>query len=395
MNILFLLRLYPVYGGGETVTLCLANEMVKRGWNVNILYFKENIKNQLPFIDSRINAVKIKDVNYGEFSTEKASELKSERKKVHNFTVNFINEHDIQIVMNQWWPLCFINCLKTETKAKIIKVNHTTLYAPIFDGSGIKATLRRKFKKLYEIHKKRVSLKAVTDTLPYVDRYIFLSPAFQKQYEEMAHYKNTGKLNAIPNPLVFNNFINAEKYTKKENIVLIVARMSEASKRITRALKAWSIVEKDHRSIDWKLQIVGDGPDLSTYKQMAKNLNLQRVTFEGYQHPLAYYEKSKIFLMTSAIEGFGMTLIESQQQGVVPIVMDTFLALHDIITSEENGIITPDNDITSFAKAILSLMQDSQRLDKLAKAGINSSKKFAIEVIVNKWEKLFQEVLSH
>lgn len=27
MNILFLLRLWPVYGGGETVTICLANEL--------------------------------------------------------------------------------------------------------------------------------------------------------------------------------------------------------------------------------------------------------------------------------------------------------------------------------------------------------------------------------
>ena len=31
MNIAFLLRLWPVYGGGETVTISLANEMVKRG----------------------------------------------------------------------------------------------------------------------------------------------------------------------------------------------------------------------------------------------------------------------------------------------------------------------------------------------------------------------------
>lgn len=76
MNILFLLRLYPVYGGGETVTLCLANEMVKRGWNVSILYFKDNIKEQLPFIDSRIKAVKIEGIDYGPFSTEKVYQTK-------------------------------------------------------------------------------------------------------------------------------------------------------------------------------------------------------------------------------------------------------------------------------------------------------------------------------
>lgn len=31
MNIVFLLRLWPIYGGGETVTICLANEMGREG----------------------------------------------------------------------------------------------------------------------------------------------------------------------------------------------------------------------------------------------------------------------------------------------------------------------------------------------------------------------------
>ena len=42
MNVIFLHRVWPVYGGGETVTICLANEMVKRGFNVHIAYFKDS-----------------------------------------------------------------------------------------------------------------------------------------------------------------------------------------------------------------------------------------------------------------------------------------------------------------------------------------------------------------
>lgn len=38
MNIVFLLRPWPVYGGGETVTIALANEFVKRGHIVHVLY---------------------------------------------------------------------------------------------------------------------------------------------------------------------------------------------------------------------------------------------------------------------------------------------------------------------------------------------------------------------
>ena len=41
MSILFLLRLWPVYGGGESVMICVDNEMVKSGWNVSVGYFKK------------------------------------------------------------------------------------------------------------------------------------------------------------------------------------------------------------------------------------------------------------------------------------------------------------------------------------------------------------------
>lgn len=44
MNILFLHRIWPSYGGGETVTKCLANELTERGYNIHILYFKKSIK---------------------------------------------------------------------------------------------------------------------------------------------------------------------------------------------------------------------------------------------------------------------------------------------------------------------------------------------------------------
>lgn len=50
MNIVFLLRLWPIYGGGETVTICLANEMAKRGHAVTVFYFKDSETNELPYM---------------------------------------------------------------------------------------------------------------------------------------------------------------------------------------------------------------------------------------------------------------------------------------------------------------------------------------------------------
>ncbi len=392
MHILFLLRLWPVYGGGETVTLCLANEMVKRGWKVSILYFKDNIKEELPFMDSRIKAIRIEGIDYGPSSTEKASKLKTERKIIQDYAIQFIHNNHIDVVINQWWPLCFIDRLKKETKAQIIKVLHIAPYSLSYDENTLKGKVKRIFITLYKRYRQRKSIKSIIKTLPYVNRYVFLSKSFQKQFEEIAHYKNTGKLDAISNPLVFSKFITSEKFTQKENIVLIVGRMLEPHKKITRALRAWQQVEKNPISADWKLQIVGEGPDLPMYKQLADELKLERVSFEGFQQPLPYYERAKIFLMTSAVEGFPMTLLEAQQQGIVPIVMDTFLSLHDIITSDFNGIITPDGDERLFAEAILSLMKDPQKLESLAQHALVSCKKFSVENIVDKWDKLINSI---
>ena len=65
-------------------------------------------------------------------------------------------------------------------------------------------------------------------------------------------------------------------------------------------LRIWARIYKYHS--DWKLVVVGDGPDFTTYKQMASKLS--NIMFEGHSSNVqSYYKKSKIFMMTSIWEG--------------------------------------------------------------------------------------------
>lgn len=107
MNIIFLLRLWPVYGGGETVTICLANEMVKRGWNVSIAYFKDNVREKLPFIDQKVEAIKIDGIDCDEFHCST-----SDNSNVATRLTDIVNEKSIDVVIDQWWPVEFIKDLK-------------------------------------------------------------------------------------------------------------------------------------------------------------------------------------------------------------------------------------------------------------------------------------------
>ncbi len=395
MNILFLLRLWPVYGGGETVTICLANEMVKRGYYVTVAYFKDNAKEQLPFVDERIKTIKIDGVDCGEFYDEAhvdGREAETARKAV----VKIIRNVKADVVINQWWPLEFITSIKAECpEVKLIKCHHQTFFKPIFDDpNSVKRITKQVFKPLYLARKRRRVVKVVSRVLPYVDRYVFLSPSFQREYEAMAHYDNAdGKLDAIPNPSVYTEWAKPDCLTSKENVVLVVARMQETQKKITRVLYAWQLIQQSDVSEDWRLEIVGEGTDLPSYKALATELGLQRISFEGYQQPLPYYKRARIFLMTSAFEGFGMTLVESQQQGVVPVVMDSFAALHDIVKDGYNGSITVEGDIEQYASAVMALMTDDKKRDEMAMNGLQSSRLFSVEKIVDRWERLIGNIL--
>jgi len=217
MNILFLLRLWPVYGGGETVTICLANEMAHRGWQVGVAYFKETRQETDAIrLTKRIRTLHIEGVNCDEFTADP-----HDKDKVQNAVLKYINENGVDVVINQWWMPYYISRLKAETTAKVISCLHQAFFTLILNDGGFKGYSKRLLRPLYEKWKKRKMVNDVESYFPYVDRYVFLSPAFQRQFEAFSDYKGD-KLDAIPNPLVYDATISEDKFQKKENIVLIV-----------------------------------------------------------------------------------------------------------------------------------------------------------------------------
>jgi len=386
MNILFLLRLWPVYGGGETVTICLANEMISRGWEVHVAFFEERTNEHIPFINSRIKTHRIDKIDCNEFHANL-----NDADKVRFAIKEIIVKHKIQAVINQWLPVEYIKGLKDFGQAKIITCLHQALYTPILDSKGAKGVIKRIIEPLYLYIKKREAVNSVMKFLPHVDNFVFLSPSFQKQFLELSNYKDFDhKLASIPNPLVFDRQISPDEYTQKENIVLLVGRMLEGQKKISRALEIWKRIESYEEFGSWRFILVGDGPDITKYKNFARQNRLKQISFEGFKQPLQYYLKSKIFLMTSAFEGFGMTLIESAQFGVVPIVMDSYLSLHDIIRDGYNGIITKKNDLYEFTEKITFLMRNDEYRNKLAYNGLESCNKFSAKNIVDMWYEILK-----
>lgn len=173
-------------------------------------------------------------------------------------------------------------------------------------------------------------------------------------------------------------------------MVLVVSRFEEKVKRLSLILKIWKIMESSYKT-NWKLIIIGSGPERDMYLNLSKELGLQNVIFEGYKNPFEYYKKASIFLMTSLFEGFPLTLVEAQQCGVVPVAMDSFEALRDIISDGINWIIVDNNNINEYASKLDHLIDDVEYRNSLQINAIRSSRKYSIETIAREWISLFEK----
>ena len=198
---------------------------------------------------------------------------------------------------------------------------------------------------------------------------------------------------AIPNACSFDAdsiVIPQDKYLNKE--VLVVARLDDWHKRISEILQIWEIIQKDNRFKEWVLRIVGDGIDASYYKNYVTKKQLRNIVFEGQQKPLSYYLNASIFLVTSACEGFCLTILESQQCGCVPIVYDSFSAAGELVIDGENGILVENNNRKLFADKLKYLILNEEIRKEMSIQSIESSNRFSVEKVANLWNDLLQSL---
>ncbi len=396
MNILFLHRLWPSYGGGETVTKCLANEMIKRGHEVYVLYFKDSVNvGDSVKCNPAIKSTMLQNVAFDENSKEFFVDKKL-AKRVSRELIVFVKNNHIEAIINQWWPVEFHQGVREQTDAKIIKCFHTDPNTKkMYDFVGYKEKL---FKLIEPLYRKVETAKHIYSADKYLrnsDKYILLAPSYLDYYRAMSKEEEClRKADFVYNPLVFEDYITMPEFERKEKRVLFVGRLVEQTKKVTRILKIWERYEREVAD-GWKLDIVGDGPDRERYEDFVKIRGLRCVSFYGFQDPKPYYRRASIFLMTSAYEGWPMTIVESQQNGVVPIGMNTYSTISDLIENRQNGIIVPDSDEDAMYKEMLALMRDPVQRRKMALRGLETCNRYTVDKIVNKWECIFKELLNN
>lgn len=241
--------------------------------------------------------------------------------------------------------------------------------------------------KLYIEYKHKQQFKRINKDS---DKIALISKSSIKSYIRLSRIKCIDKLCYINNPLSFEYFATEEDVRHKKKQVLIVCRMEEFSKKITKALQIWDKVNKDQRSKGWDLVIIGDGKDFDTYKEIVKKKGIAGIKFIGKTNPYKYYLESSIFFMTSISEAWGITLTEAMQLGCVPIAFDSYSSVRDIINTGDAGVLIPYGNIVDYAEAALNLMNDEKLRFRMAMKSVESSRRFDLETICKKWNEVIR-----
>lgn len=323
----------------------------------------------------------------------------------------FIQRNQIQVVIVQT-SMDVVAKLRSATnrlglyKLRIISVLHYTPGTDEFPIStqglaksflhgklSFKDSIKAIIAPIYNYWEHRATVSAYKNAYQYGNHVVVLSDSYISLYQKFANLAEVSKLKAIPNCVPFEIHITTEELQQKQNKALVVGRMVDFPKRISLILELWREVENCPESKNWSLDIVGDGPDLEAFKNLASSLNLSHVIFQGRQNPIQYYREASLFFMASEFEGFPMTLVEAQQMGCVPIAFDSFNSLQEVINDGTNGIIIPNNERKQYIAAALSLMKDIERRRKMAVQATIDCKKYSQDEICNRWKIELESLL--
>nr|WP_262899621.1 glycosyltransferase family 4 protein [Chryseosolibacter histidini] len=146
----------------------------------------------------------------------------------------------------------------------------------------------------------------------------------------------------------------------------------------------------------WKLVIVGDGPKRAGLEQLAQELGLQdRVHFAGFQQDVdLFLAQSKIFALTSVIEGFPNALIEAMSTPLACVSFNCEAGPSEIIHDGENGYLVEVGDVDTLAKRLQALALDSQLRERIQQKASEARQLYAIGKIGDDYRRFFGEIAS-
>jgi glycosyltransferase involved in cell wall biosynthesis len=106
----------------------------------------------------------------------------------------------------------------------------------------------------------------------------------------------------------------------------------------------------------------------------------------------ALYNKAFALLFPSRFEGFGFPIIEAQACGCPVLCSSDCAPFSEIV--RDSAIMKLSHDVDGFAAAIIRLSQDTSARQGLVSKGLENSKRFATDRMINEYVSLYKRLLG-
>lgn len=230
-----------------------------------------------------------------------------------------------------------------------------------------------------------VYIEKLINSIRGFDYFVVVSKDLENYYKNMVG--NT-KCIYIPNTL---DSLPKVSSNLKENNIINVGRL-ETVKGQKDLIDVVKIVKE--KIGDLKLFLIGDGSLKGELKEYIHQNNLDdTVVMTGFLKPKEmekYLKKSKLFVMTSLSESFGLVLIEAMSYKIPCIAFDSAQGAKELLKGDI-GILVKKRNVDKMAEEIIKLMKDDKKLLEYSKKSYDKCQEFLLENVRDKWINLLEK----
>lgn len=378
MKIVFLQNKGGNYGGVWQVNRMVGEALINKGYEVSIVSLREDHFGLTLEHDPRLNVITInkKDIwhtYYGSDFKESLRKLKLitlTKQICHRIRNNFRLKNDQKeltkyldnykpdyIVVSQYQVLNFID-------EKYLPITYCEQHGSFaFTKSNPD------------------NIKVFMNYQNKIKGFIWLSKAIMEEAIKFGFTNSTYIYNAV-------RFKEERKANVINNKKLVtISRISE-EKRIDLMIEIMEEIFSDIKYKDWVLEIYGDGEEYDNVKKLIHSSQIRMMG--STDKPQEVLLTSSINLNTSEFEGFPMSILEAYECGVPTVSLKFGEAVNELIDDTKTGYICIDKE--EFIRKLKVLMDDSNLLEEMSINSKEYVKNFKIDIIVNDWIKLFNDV---
>lgn len=213
-----------------------------------------------------------------------------------------------------------------------------------------------------------------------MNHVVVLSKADKVQFADKMNLPTT----VIYNPLTVQPKGKGNPCYKR---FISVGRFSTGHKGFDILIEAFALFAKDNS--DWTLEIVGEGPEESLYRQLIAKYGLEeRILLSPFTRNIqSHYASSSVYVLSSRWEGFGLVLIEAMSHGL-PIIASDLPVTRELLQGKGVAMLFERGNVDELANHLRTMADSSTLIEEMGNNAKTYSKEFQMESIIQGWKKI-------